>query len=596
MNRSRWRGFRIELGEVESVLAEHPAVQQGAVVVREDTPGNKRLAAYVVNRPAMAVSAGEYRTFLSSRLPEYMIPSAWVVLKEMPLTPNGKVDRKALPAPESGSESESTYVAPTNPTEELIAGIWARILKVERVGVQDNFFLLGGHSLLVTQVVSHLREALHVELPLRAIFEAPTVAGLAERVEASRREQSGVQSPPLVPVPRDQPLPLSFAQQRLWFIDQLTPSASMYNVPGRFRIPGRLQEFALHRALDELWRRHEGLRTRFPAVDGQPVQVIDPPSAVDLPVSDLRQLPVKERQAEVRRLYLEHAHQPFDLSAGPLARVRLLLLSDDEATLIHTLHHTITDGWSMDIYKRELAILYRAFCAGLESPLPEPPVQYADYAVWQRRWLQGDILQGYLDYWRTQLKGLATLALPTDRPRPPVQTFSGSAFAFSIPIELANQLKQVSRQEGVTLFMTLLAAFQTLLGRYSGQDDVVVGTPIAGRTRRELEGMIGFFVNTLVMRADLSGDPTFVELLRRVREVCLGAYAHQEIPFEKLVEELQPPRDPSRNPLFQVVFGMQNIPVSGEMGQAPRAERPLRRKEDASAKRASPAISPANLT
>jgi non-ribosomal peptide synthetase component F len=427
--------------------------------------------------------------------------------------------------------------------------------------------VLGGHSLLVTQVVSRVREALEVDLPLRSLFEAPTVAGLARRIEELRSELSGAQIAPLVRYSRDQALPLSFAQQRLWFVDQLTPGMALYNVPGRLRLSGSLDQSALQRALDEMWRRHEILRTRFPAVDGQPIQHIDPAAPVDWSLIDLRDSAPEARQAEVRRLFAEQARSSFDLAAGPLARVLLILLRDDEALMIHTMHHTITDGWSVDIFSRELRALYAAFRDDRESPLHDLPIQYGDFAIWQRSWLQGEVLERQVNYWRNQLRGLATLELPTDRPRPPVQAFNGASYNFALPLELTSQLRELSRQQGVTLFMTLLAGFKTLLGRYSGQDDIVIGAPIAGRNRRELEGLIGFFVNTLVLRCNLSGDPSFVQLVQRVREVCLGAYAHQDLPFDKLVDEIQPRRDPSRNPLFQVVFGLQNMPQSRELPQ-----------------------------
>ncbi len=576
------RGFRIELGEIESVLSEYPAVRQTVVIAHEDKPGDKRLTAYVVAAEGLDVSIGDYRLFLSSRLPEYMIPSAWVVLNEMPLTPNGKVDRKALPAPEGGTESESTYVAPGTPTEESIAEIWARILKVERVGVQDNFFLLGGHSLLVTQVVSHLREALQVELPLRAIFEAPTVAGLAERVEATRRERPGIQAPPLVPVPRDQPLPLSFAQQRLWFIDQLTPGGVMYNVTGRIRLHGKTDPMVVAKALSELCRRQEVLRTRFPSIDGQPVQFIDPSAAVDLPVSDLRELPAEERRDKARQVMSSQARTAFDLAAGPLVRFHLLLMNDDQATLVYTMHHSITDGWSMGILSQEVSTLYEAYRNGQEPSLPELPIQYADYAVWQKAWLQGESLREQVDFWKSQLQGITTLEFPSDRPRPSVQTFRSASHHFVFPHDLVSQLQDLSRREGVTLFMTLLASLQTLLGRYSGQMDVAVGSPIAGRVRKELEGLIGFFINTLVFRGDLSGDPSFRELLARTREICLGAYAHQHLPFEKLIEELQPGRDLSRHPIFQVVLVLQNFQAAQSTPANPNARsRPKNAEEPA---------------
>ena len=490
-----------------------------------------------------------------------MAPSAFVFLDSLPLTPNGKVDRKALPVPgQSCPELEQSFVEPRTPVEELLANIWAEVLKLPKVGVHDNFFELGGHSLLATQVMSRIHRIFQVNLPLRGLFESPTVAGLAERIEESRRKEQGVESLLMLPISREKPLPLSFAQQRLWFLDQLMPGSIAYNITGAVRLTSSLNIAALEQSITEVLRRHEVLRTTFRVVDGQPFQSIAPAKPFILPVTDLKDLPEAEREAEARRLATEEAHRPFDLAKGPLFRVTLLRLGEEDHIVQYAMHHIVSDGWSIGIFNKEVGLLYHSFSTGQPSPLPELAIQYADFAHWQREWLQGEVLEAQLSYWKKQLAGSPpALELPTDRPRPAVQTFHGAGQSIVLPQSLTEALKGLSRQEGVTLFMTLLAAFKVLLCRYTGQEDIVVGTPIAGRNRAEIEPLIGFFINTLVLRTDLSGDPRFRELLRRVREVALGAYDHQELPFEKLVEELQPQRDLSRTPLFQVFFNMLNL-------------------------------------
>jgi amino acid adenylation domain-containing protein len=554
------RGFRVELGEVESALRRHPSVRDAAAVVREDRPGDKRLVAYVTGEGGVAAAGGELREFMKESLPDYMVPSAFVALDSLPLDSNGKVDRRALPAPE-GREPSGDFVAARTPVEEMLAGIWASVLGLTRVGVEDDFFSLGGHSLLATQAMSRVREAFGVELPLRTLFESPTVAGMAVRVEREMREGRGVRVPPLLRAPREGAQPLSFAQQRLWFLEQLQRPGALYIVPVAVRMRGRLDVAALERALGEVVRRHEVLRTTFASEGGNPVQVVGPPQALSLPVIELRERDEAAREAEARRLALEEAQRPFDLSAGPLVRASLLRLGEEEHVALLTMHHIVCDGWSVGALIDELAALYDAYSQGRPSPLAEPPVQYADYAAWQRGWLQGEVLERQLDYWRQHLAGAPVLELPTDYPRPPVQVFDGATHAFAVPREVGERLKELSRREGATLFMTLLAAFQISLQRYSGQDDLVVGTDIANRTARETENLLGCFLNHLALRTDLSGNPTFRQLLARVREVALGAYAHQDVPFEKVVEALQPERKPGYSPLFQVRFIFQNAPA-----------------------------------
>ncbi|MEV1178204.1 amino acid adenylation domain-containing protein, partial [Nonomuraea sp. NPDC049784] len=530
------RGYRIEPGEVEAALHAHPAVS-AAVVVADPL---ERLVAYLVGElPPIA----ELRAFLRDTLPEYMVPSIFMELSALPVTRHGKLDRTALPAPEAPI---GEFVAPRTPSEEVLAGIWAQVLGVERVGVTENFFDLGGHSLLATQVISRLRAAFDVDVPLAAIFDHPTVGEMAAVVDVSA---PGVPVPPILPVSRDTPLPLSFAQQRLWFLDQMEPGSSEYNAPLALRLSGFLDVPALRAALDVIVERHEVLRTRFVAVDGVAHQVIDPPSGFGLQVVELG-----AEQAE--ELVAADAVTPFDLSTGPLLRGRLIRLAAEEHLLSLCMHHVVSDEWSAGVLTRELTALYEAFSRGEPSPLAPLPVQYADFSVWQREWLQGEVLEEQLGYWRERLAGAPTLELPTDRPRPAVRSSDGGVVRFDVPEQVAAGLQRITRDSGSTMFMTLLAAFTVLLGKYADQDDIVIGTPIANRNRAETEDLIGYFVNTLVLRTDLSGDPTFTEVLGRVRSAALGAYAHQDVPFEQLVDTLAPERHRSRHPLFQVMFGV----------------------------------------
>ncbi|HEY0018395.1 MAG TPA: amino acid adenylation domain-containing protein, partial [Longimicrobium sp.] len=556
------RGFRIELGEIESVLSTHPAVRDVVVLAREDVPGDRWLVAYVVWRQGAAGDPGALREHVRAALPEYMVPGAVVVLDRLPLTPNGKVDRRALPAPERGG-SAAVY-APRTPVEEVLAGIWGEVLGVERVGARDDFFDLGGHSLIATRVLSRVRRVLGVELPLRTLFWHPTVEGLALEVERVQRGESGATLlPPVRPEPRDGPLPLSFGQGRLWFLDQLEPGSAFYNIPFPRRLHGSLDVGALERALGEVVRRHEALRTVFRVGGlGDPAQVIlTAPEPYALPRLDLGGLAPEAREAALARLAEEDAVRPFDLAEGPLFRAALVRLADEDHALLLCMHHIVSDGWSTGVLYGELGALYAAYHAGRESPLPELPVQYADHAVWQHRHLRGEVLDAQLAFWKARLSGVPTLLeLPTDRPRPAVQSHVGGIVHATLPPALRDALAALARREGATVYMVLLAAFQLLLSRYAQQEDVVVGSPIAGRTRAEVEGLIGFFVNTLVLRTDISGNPTFRGLLQRVRHTALEAYAHQDVPFEQLVQELRVPRSLSHSPLFQVMFGLQNVP------------------------------------
>ena len=483
------RGYRIELGEIESVLKLHPAVRETVVVVREDVPGDKRLVAYVRSGASGDNFIRELRTELEQQLPAYMVPSDVVVLEAFPLTPNGKLDRKALPAPEGRSpELEGSYVAPRTPTEEVLASIWCEVLNLKRVGIHDNFFELGGHSLLAIQVVARLAKLLKLDLPLHRFFETATISTLAAELQKmlGAGETGDVRS--IVPVPRTGNLPLSFAQQRLWFLDRLLPNKAAYNIPTVWQLRGQLDALALERSLNELVVRHETLRTRFVLSGDAPVQVIEPPSAVALPITDLSSMPQVEREARVRQITDTEARQPFDLEAGPLLRAQLLRLAAEEHLLLFNLHHIASDDWSMGVLCRELSSGYNAFVSGHAPDLPRLPIQYADYAVWQREWLRGEMLEGQLAYWKEKLADLSALELPTDRPRPPVPSYQGAHLTFDLPAPLTQALKELSRREGATLFMTLLAAFQVLLHRYSGQEDIAVGTPIAGRAAHRTRG------------------------------------------------------------------------------------------------------------
>ncbi|HSF42618.1 MAG TPA: amino acid adenylation domain-containing protein, partial [Thermoanaerobaculia bacterium] len=481
------------------------------------------------------------------------MPSAVVLLPELPLTPNGKVDRKALPAPEAGVPERAVLSAPRTPVEEILAAIWAEVLGVERVGIEDGFFDLGGHSLSAIQVVSRVRSAFGVELPLRLLFEEPTPAGLAPHVEEALRARAGTLAPPIVPVPRGLEIPLSFAQERLWFLEQLQPGTAAYNMGMAVEMDGALDVAALESGLLQIVSRHEALRTRFPTVDGRPVQEIAPPPARLLPVVDLSGLPEEIRRKAVRNLSAEEALRPFDLVTGPLLRAVLLRLSATGHVALLSMHHIVSDGWSLDILVREMATAY----AG--GALPDLPVQYADFADWQRRWLEGDVLEAELGFWRNRLTGApAVTALPLDRPRPPVQRFEGDRFQTPGDADLAEAVRALARRAGATSFMVLLAAFHGLLARLTGETDLVAGVPTANRNRQEIEGLIGFFVNTLALRSDLSGDPDARTLLGRVRDTTLAAYAHQDLPFEKLVALLAPQRDLSTTPLFQILFQLQS--------------------------------------
>ncbi|MEA2693150.1 MAG: hypothetical protein QOJ16_2537, partial [Acidobacteriota bacterium] len=565
------RGFRVEPGEVEAALRTHPRVREAVVLVRGEAGEDRRLVAYVVAEEQESKSkedgAADLPAYLRGRLPEHMVPAVFVLLPALPLTGHGKVDRRALAriVPAAGeTRPPRAGGAPRTEVEALLAGIWAEVLGVGRVGIEDDFFALGGHSLLATQVVSRLRQALGVELPLRRFFAAPTVAGLAREVAAlvaaAGRGAAVAGAGRRVPDPKE-PLPLSFAQERLWFLDQLEPGSAAYNLPTALRLAGRLDPAVLAASLGRIVARHEALRTTFRAGLEGPYQAIAPALRLDLPGVDLGGLPDRAREAELARLAGEESRRPFDLAAGPLVRAALLRLAAEAHVLFLTFHHIVADAWSMGVLVRELGELYGKLAAGRPPRLPELPIQYADHALWQRRRLAGEALEREIAHWRQALAGLEPLDLPLDRPRPVRRRGRGGLHRFALGPRLAAALGRLAREEGATLFMTLLAGLSALLARYAGQEDVAVGSAVANRTHRESEPLIGFFVNTLVLRADLAGDPGFRQALGRARQTALAAYAHQDLPFEKLVLALSPERDTSRTPLFQVFFALQNTPM-----------------------------------
>ncbi|MEA2563045.1 MAG: hypothetical protein QOH06_4549 [Acidobacteriota bacterium] len=550
------RGFRVEPEEVGTVLARHPAVKDCIVLVREDGPVGKRLVGYATLVPGNSATVKDLRDFLRESLPDHMIPAALVLMDSLPLTSNGRVDRRALPDPVSERpETGAAFVAPQTAAEEMLEGIWCEVLDVPRAGANDNFFDLGGHSLLGTQVVSRVRERFTVELPLRAIFESPTLSTLARRIEDLRREGGEAGAPRIEPVSRDGMLDLSFSQQRLWFLDHLDPNRATYNIPLSLHLQGELDATALSAALTEVVRRHEALRTTFGDVEGRPFQIIHPPAPIDLPIVDL------DGSEEARLRMAEEVRRPFSLEKGPLLRTKLLRLSPDEHVLLVTMHHIISDGWSLPIFVRETAALYAEFVGGKPAALPALTIQYADFAHWQRQWLRGEILEKELSHWRERLRGLPPLIeLPADRPRPAVRTWQGANRRTVLEGEISQGLRVTGRRLGATPFMVLLAGFAALLHRYTGQGSFAVGVPVAGRNRVEVEPLIGFFVNTLVMRCDVDRGAAARSLIEQLREIVLDADAHQDVPFEKLVEELAPERSMSHTPLFQVALAFQNLP------------------------------------
>ncbi|MCZ2718832.1 non-ribosomal peptide synthetase [Erwinia amylovora] len=556
------RGFRIEPGEIAARLSEHPDVREAAVTAQQRPGAEPRLVAYVVPlRTDNAPAAAALRTFLAGRLPDYMLPAAWLTLDALPLTPNGKLDRRALPVPDDDAFARADFEAPQGDTEQLLANLWSELLGVSRIGRRDDFFALGGHSLLAVRLSGRLRQLHHGALTVQQIFTHPLLAEMAAAVSAAPRDAL----PAFIRADRDRPLPLSFAQQRLWFLWQLEEDPATYNMPAAVTLHGNLDAGALHLALGDLFARHEAWRMTFSEQDGQPfARLLPPDAAPPLVHHDLRDH--ANHQAQLQRLCAEEAHQPFSLSRGPLVRARLVRLPDDRCCLLVTQHHIVSDGWSVGVMWRELSACYNARRAGSTAVLPPLPLQFPDYAAWQRRFLTPERLSQQADYWYQQLHGAPDLLpLPTDRPRPPQQSYLGAAAPVDFGAEFSAALRRFSRRHGVTPYMTVLAAWSVVLGRLAGCDDLVIGTPVAGRDRAELEPMVGFLVNTLALRIRPQHDTSVADLLARVRQQVLDGQANQELPFEQVVERLNPPRQLAHAPLFQVLLAWQTAPAQPEL-------------------------------
>ncbi len=555
------RGYRIELEEIEARLHRHALVKEAVVIVREDLPGHARLVAYVVVKDETDDVIQLLKAHLQASLPDYMVPAIFMGLDALPVLPNGKVNRQALPVPDADILAlVNEFIEPRNPTEVVVAQIWQQILGLEKVGVYDNFFELGGHSLLATQMVAQVRQQLSVEISLRTVFEAPTIDQLAEKIEQLKHQQQGISLPPLQAMPREEFIPLSFAQERLWFLDQLDPGNAIYNISSAVRLIGDLNIAALEQAFAMLVKRHQSLRTRFVKVDGLPRQKIDEQAVIPLVHLDLQAYPETEQQHLMIDRAFSESQKGFDLANDVLVRVSVLSLQPKNQVLLITMHHIISDGWSNGVLVRELAVCYQSVLNQQAVQLPDLDVQYADFALWQRQWLQGEVLEQQLNYWKQQLAGIPErLYFPTDYTRPEIQTFHGAHQSFHYPKELLDQLYQLSRQQGCTLFMTLLTAYAVLLAYYSRQQDVCIGSPIAGRHQSGTENIIGFFVNALIFRIRLADNPSFEQLLQQVKATTLDAYSQQDLPFEMLVEALSPQRNLAYAPLAQVGFALQNL-------------------------------------
>jgi hypothetical protein len=561
------RGFRIETQEVETAVLEHPALSEAVVVAHPDGAGENRLVAYLVARQGEAVTAEALRRFLQPKLPEYMLPSTFLLLPAMPLTPNGKIDRQALPQPDTGPQAAAgESAAPHTATEKQLAEIWAQLLHLPQVGRHDDFFALGGHSLLATQVVTRSRSLFGVDVPMRVLFEKTTLAELAAYIDAHCGPQGAdaAEWRTITPMPQEAPIPLSFAQLRMWLLEKLYKNSAAYNIINALRLAGPLDVAAMRKSINTLVQRHEILRTVFGMNDDQAVQHVNPYNELKIPLIDLQELPPQDGVAIAHTIIEREAQHHFDLETGPLLRCAVIRLSPDDHILVMNVCHLIFDNiWSAGVFFRELAVCYEAYSTGTALCLPPLPIQYRDYAYWQQHSVPAEELSSQLQYWRQKLADAPpSLPLPTDYPRPLQPTFKGGRVAFQFPKSLLNALNHLSQECGVTLFMTLLAAWKVLLFCYSKQQDIVVGTPIGNRQQVETEPLIGLFINTLVLRTDLGGNPTFKTLVRRVRETALGAYANQDVPYEQLVFQLQPKRRAGVSPFFQVLFIFQNAAVS----------------------------------
>ncbi|MCU7516048.1 MAG: amino acid adenylation domain-containing protein [Ignavibacteria bacterium] len=565
-NQIKLRGLRVELGEIETAILEFENIKSAAVIAREDIPGDKRIVAYYVTRDGKAILTSALKQFLSERLPEFMLPSAFVMLSGLPITPNGKVDRRFLPAPDKNEllkELESNYVAPRSVVEGVLAAIWSDILKIQKVGVNDNFFELGGHSLLATQVISRIRNAFKLEIPLRSIFENPTVARLGYVVENEKLKETGLMNKAVLPASRGDSIPLSFAQERLWFLDQLEPGNSFYNIPEIYRIKGKLDKDILEESLNEILKRHEILRTSFFSLNGKARAAIAPELKIKISFTDLSIYSLEEQEKIIEARSTDEAQEYIPLAKAPLFRTSLLKVSEEEYVVIMVMHHIITDEWSSAIMLKEIALTYNALSLSTKPLLPELKIQYADYAIWQREYLQGENLEHQMEYWKRKLTGIPTrLELPYDHPRPLVQSYRGDYMSRELDQRMVKLIRESARQYGVTLFMMMLSVYEVLLYRMSNQNDLVIGTPVANRNKEELEPLIGFFVNTLVIRSNLDGSMRFRELLQETMQTSLEAYTFQDLPFEMLVDALEPERTLSHSPIFQVMFALQNMPIT----------------------------------
>ncbi len=557
------RGFRIELGDIETALLQHPSIQESVVVLREEQFGQPQLVGYVVQRSLPRITGSDLRSYLKTKLPEYMVPSVFVEMLEFPRTPNGKIDRRALPVPAPvRADDRENFVAPRNPLEEIVAGIWSKLLGVDRVGVHDELFELGAHSVMLTRAAARIRDQFKVELPLSCFFDSPTVASLAEALKTTLEKAQQFELKPIKRVSRDSDLPLSFSQERVLFLQQLYGPGKAYNTQATLRFTGKLDAGALERSLNELTRRHEIFRTTFIQKDGQAVQLIHEPEYRKLPTIDLSSLAPEAREQRLDQLMYEELNQPFDLEKLPLIRWTLFRLAPEEHLLLQIEHHFVHDGWSLSVLLRELLQIYRSFSQDLPSPLAELPVQFADFAVWQREFMQGPAAENQLAYWKKKLKDApALLPLLTDFPRPSVSSFRGNSLRLELPASLSRSIRELSRRSDCTLFMTMFAGFVALLHRYTNQEDFCIGTGLANRRWKETEGLLGMILNTVALRADVSGNPSFEELLTRVREVTVEAYANQDLPFDRVIEAIHPARSLSYSPLYQVTFSFHDTPL-----------------------------------
>ncbi|MEZ4591278.1 MAG: amino acid adenylation domain-containing protein [Chloroflexota bacterium] len=556
------RGYRIELGEIEAKLNEHPAVQETAVVTQETTPGNHQLIAYFTATSELPTFE-QLQRHLKRSLPEYMVPVEFIRLDAFPLTPNRKINRRALQQMLGNNLLRETAVTnPQTAEQEQIAAIWREVLNLKQIGIHDNFFALGGHSLLATQIVSRIRETFQIDLPIHTLFDAATVAELAAAVTEQRRSAATEPQLPLVPQDAVTHPPLSFSQERMWFLYQLNPQSTAYNIPGALRLTGPLAVEALAWSLQQLFKRHESLRTRFVVVDGQPATLIEPDFVPELPVEDCRSLPPDAQQAHVLQALEQAVRTPFQLDKLPLVNIKLFQLADEEHVLLVNMHHIISDQWSLGVLSRDLTAFYQAYLQNKSAALPAMPIQVRDHAVWQRRLAQAGALEAQFAYWTQQLANLPVVELPADRPRPTVQTYEGAVITAPLPPSVQAGLQQLSQQENATPFMMMLAGFYLLINRYTGAEDIPIGTPIANRRYAQTEPLISTLVNTLVLRTAVSPHLTFRQFVQHVKKVALEAYAHQDVPFEQLVERMQVKRDTSRSPLFQLFFNVQNAPFA----------------------------------